>query len=89
MIPLLPHHCVYSIGMMRNTSPYAMQNFIKFTVACGVGKGFALSIAFLHRNIQSLPKCHFKERYQNSKHLGRVFFMIWIIVETITVVSLI
>jgi hypothetical protein len=64
-----------------------MQAVIKFAIACGVGKGFSLFIALLHRNVQALPTCSFKERYQNSTRLKKVFFAIWLILEIIIVVS--
>lgn len=71
---------------MRNTNPYAMQFVVKLVIAFGVGKAFSLFIALLHRNVQALPESALKERYQKSKRLGRIFFVMWLLLEAAIVV---
>lgn len=86
-VPLFPYQCVFSAGViLRQTNPYLMQHVVKFVIACGVGKGYALFIAFLHRNIQSIPTSILRDHYNNTKHLGKMFFAAWLALEVIIVV---
>jgi hypothetical protein len=64
-----------------------MQFLVKFVVFCGVGKGYALFIAFLHRNIQLIPECSLRAFYNKTKHLERYFLAAWLALEVIIVVS--